>query len=254
MQDISASVGRGGVNTRQDVLIVQRLLNERGFPCGAPDGAYGPRTRDAIHAFQRTFMPEPDGRIDPGGATIKRLNRKIPLTRLIPTPERSTLNKGVSPVNNELMTDLFGSPRRSYTANCQSVTQAKLKRNIITKSVGPFRATGLKPAVQSLTEIMAEIQRERPEVYAALGTAGMLCCRWVRGSTTSISNHSWGTAIDLKLSGVLDARGNDRVQYGLTLIAPIFNRFGWYWGAAFPTEDAMHFEAGRALVESWTLA
>jgi hypothetical protein len=29
--------------------------------------------------------------------------------------------------------------------------------------------------------------------------------RWVRGSTTSISNHSWGTATDIKINGVLDA-------------------------------------------------
>ena len=83
---------------------------------------------------------------------------------------------------------------------------------------------------------------------ADLGTAGMLCCRLVRGSATAISNHSWGTAIDLTLDGVLDVYGDDKVQYGLTLIAPIFNRHGWYWGAAFRTEDGMHFEGSKALV------
>ena len=73
----------------------------------------------------------------------------------------------------------------------------------------------------------------------------------MRGSTTSISNHPWGTAIDLTLNGVLDAYGDSHVQYGLTLIAPIFNRHGWYWGAAFGKEDGMHFEGGRALVSRW---
>jgi hypothetical protein len=95
------------------------------------------------------------------------------------------------------------------------------------------------------------MQREQPDVYAVLGTAGMLCCRYQRGSTSAISNHSWGTAIDLTIAKVLDARGDNKVQYGLTLIAPIFNRHGWYWGAMFPTEDAMHFEASKGLVEKW---
>jgi D-alanyl-D-alanine dipeptidase len=52
---------------------------------------------------------------------------------------------------------------------------------------------------------MADIAKEQPAVYAGLGSAGMLCCRLVRGSTTAISNHSWGTAIDLTLNGVLDS-------------------------------------------------
>jgi D-alanyl-D-alanine carboxypeptidase len=69
--------------------------------------------------------------------------------------------------------------------------------------------------------------------------------------TTAISNHSWGTAIDLTLEGILDTYGDGRVQVGLTLIAPIFNRRGWYWGAAFRKEDGMHFEASKALIEPW---
>ncbi|HKP62074.1 MAG TPA: M15 family metallopeptidase [Polyangiales bacterium] len=259
MPDINASVGKDAINKSDDVFIVQRLLNERGFRCGTPDGVCGSRTRDAIIAFQRGFMHKPDGRVDPGGSSMKRLNQpgkpvtteSGSLTRLVPKPERSTINSGLVAVNNTLMTQFFGKPREDYSEECQPVTNAVLKRNMTSASIGPFKVTGMTQAVRSLGEIMPEIQRLQPDVYAALGTAGMLCCRWVRGSTTSISNHSWGTAIDLKLNGVLDARGNNQVQYGLTLIAPIFNRFGWYWGAGFTTEDAMHFEAGRALVESW---
>jgi hypothetical protein len=76
----------------------------------------------------------------------------------------------------------------------------------------------------------------------------MLCARFVRGSTTAISNHAWGTAIDLTLDGVLDRRGDGRVQVGLTRIAPIFNRHSWFWGAGFRTEDAMHFEGSDELI------
>ena len=126
-----------------------------------------------------------------------------------------------------------------------------MRRHDLTKDVGPFRARGLAPALEALTAIFAEIKREQSEVYAGLGTAGMLCARLVRGSTSAISNHSWGTAIDLTLDGVLDRRGDDRVQVGLIAIAPIFNRHGWFWGAGFRTEDAMHFEASDELIRRW---
>lgn len=237
---ISASVGRDGLNQPADVKVVQALLNKRGFDCGQVDGRCGRRTVQAIISFQSRFARAPDGRVDPGGKTLARLNSQeatLPpkpqlnesLTRTVPAPLRSAINGGLTPVTN-----------------------ARLKRNITSASVGPFRVTGLGPAVKSLGEVMTEIQRMRPEVYKALGTAGMLCCRYVRGSTSSISNHSWGTAVDLTINGVLDRRGDGKVQYGLTLIAPIFNRFGWYWGATFKTEDGMHFEASQQLVKQWT--
>jgi hypothetical protein len=145
----------------------------------------------------------------------------------------------------------FGKPRESMSADCQPITNAALKEQVVTASVGPFKVTGLKLAVDSLRGVMQEISTKHPEVYTALGSAGMLCCRYVRGSTSSISNHSWGTAIDLTLHGLLDKRGDGMVQYGLSVIAPIFNRHGWYWGAAFNTEDAMHFEVSRGELEKW---
>jgi hypothetical protein len=112
------------------------------------------------------------------------------------------------------------------------------------EDVGPFKARGLEPAVTSLKRVMDEIREEEPEVYQGLGSSGMLCARLVRGSAVSISNHSWGTAIDLNLNGVLDQRGDRKrtTQAGLARIAPIFNRHRWYWGAGFPIEDSMHFE------------
>ena len=173
------------------------------------------------------------------------------LTTLVPRPDAHTMNPGLVAVSSSYMVQALGQPRHSYSQDCQPLTNEKLKKHIVSKSVGPFRATGLDLAVDSLAAVMEDIRKEQPAVYAALGTAGMLCCRNIRGSTTGISNHSWGTAIDLTLNGVLDRRGDSKVQVGLTLIAPIFNRHGWYWGAAFRTEDAMHFEASRSLVSQW---
>ena len=173
------------------------------------------------------------------------------LTSVVPRSTLGPLNSGLKALSNTYMLEHLGKPRETFSTDCKPVTNATLKKNIKTASVGPFSVTGLAPAVDSLRLVMADIKTAHPEVYKALGSAGMLCCRYVRGSTTSISNHSWGTAVDLTINGVLDKRGDGKVQRGLALIAPIFNKHGWYWGAGFPTEDAMHFEIGRDLLASF---
>jgi len=79
--ELSAPVGAGGTNRGGDVLQVQRGLNEAMPFDGVPlviDGVCGPRTIDKIVLFQRRFMNHPDGRIDPLGATHRRINRIIP--------------------------------------------------------------------------------------------------------------------------------------------------------------------------------
>lgn len=171
------------------------------------------------------------------------------LTTLVPIP--ALTNAGVSSAKQSTMLGLLGNPRRDYTSECQSIAHPALKSLVVFRDLGAFKVRGLKPAVDSLEEVLAGIRVEQPQVYAALGTAGMLCARLVRGSAHAISNHSWGTAIDLTLDGVLDRRGDGKVQLGLTAIAPIFNRHGWFWGAAFATEDAMHFEVGDQLIRKW---
>jgi len=261
---ISASVGQGGVNVAADVAVVQGLLIARGFTSiASANGVCDAVTISAIEDYQSAFLPSPDGRVDPGGSTWLHLSASggsgaapaggTSLGRLVPKPAAGTINQGLTAASNVLMLAAFGQPlvAGNYTSQCQVPTNPTLRRNLVTDTVGPFKVTGLLPAVLSLKEVMVDIQSGQPQVYAALGTAGMLCCRLVRGSTTSVSNHSWGTAIDLTLDGVLDERGDDLVQYGLTLIAPIFNRHGWYWGAGFTTEDGMHFEGSAAKIGEW---
>ena len=171
-------------------------------------------------------------------------------TNLIAIPKG--INQGLRGTSNTLMLSLLGSPSDKYTRSCTEPSNPKFLSQVAWgKDVGPFRVSGYKLAVNSLKKVMQDIKQEQPEIYNGLSTAGMLCSRYVRGSRSSISNHSWGTAIDLKINGVLDRRGNDKVQVGLALIAPIFNRHGWFWGAGFPTEDAMHFEVSREKLKQW---
>ncbi len=156
--------------------------------------------------------------------------------------------KSIASAKQTTMLSLLGNPRADYGEDCRPITNPKLKPLVVRRNVGPFTVQGLGPAVDSLEMVMADIRADEPDVYAAIGNMGMLCARFVRDSTTAISNHSWGTAIDLTLDGKLDRRGDGFVQTGLIRIAPIFNRHGWFWGAGFRTEDAMHFECGDAMI------
>lgn len=55
----------GTLDTQTLVRTIQAALNSRGFDAGPADGALGPRTRDAIRAFQTTIGAAATGEIDP---------------------------------------------------------------------------------------------------------------------------------------------------------------------------------------------
>lgn len=82
-RQISASVGRmGGRNLPDDVRTVQELLNEVPATSGGPapplvpDSLCGPKTIGAIQTFQLHHFgfSGADGRVDPGGRTLAKLN------------------------------------------------------------------------------------------------------------------------------------------------------------------------------------
>jgi hypothetical protein len=74
---------------------------------------------------------------------------------------------------------------------------------------------------------------------------GSFVLRFVRGSRTTLSNHSFGSAFDInerydKLSrrpAIVGQKGSIRE------LVPIANKWGFYWGGHYETRpDGMHFE------------
>jgi hypothetical protein len=175
---------------------------------------------------------------------------------LVALPDRSQYNVGLSSPSNARMIELLGNPRDSYTGDCQPVTNRTLARKISTQKIGNVRLTGLTIAIESLKSIFVRVSVEIPALIPHLSTAGMLCCRRVKlpGGVLgrSISNHSWGTAVDVKVNGELDVQGDGRAQRGLLILSTYFNAAGWVWGASFPREDAMHFEVSAQLLTKWS--
>ncbi|HEX6908963.1 MAG TPA: M15 family metallopeptidase [Longimicrobium sp.] len=174
---------------------------------------------------------------------------------LVPIP--ANINPGVSAAKQRTMLEIFGRPC-SLSADCTAVTNPKVRNLLVTRDVGPFNVTGIRPTVEALTRIFDRVKQEQPDLFDAVGTAGVLCCRRVRRApgqspSPNFSNHSWGTAIDLTIKGKLDPRGNGTTQFGILLLAPFFNAERFFWGAGFrgASEDAMHFEASDELVREW---
>src|SRR5687767_1802701 len=78
VQALAGSVGAGGQNRRDDVALVQLLLNaERTAKKMAllkVDGNAGPATEKAIRGFQTAYLDSPaDGRVDANGLTFRAL-------------------------------------------------------------------------------------------------------------------------------------------------------------------------------------
>ncbi len=80
---IAASVGENGTNRSEDVRTIQEMLNKALPDWGGPspklgvDGICGQKTKAAIRRFQQVQLStyfRPDGRVDPGKRTLKRLN------------------------------------------------------------------------------------------------------------------------------------------------------------------------------------
>lgn len=177
---------------------------------------------------------------------------------VIPKPKASTVNVGLSSPKLATLRAILGEPRDGYTGTCQPIT-GPFKDRIVTRSVGPFRCTGVDVAVAALKDLLDTVKAEVPDLYAILGTAGMACARKVKlrqpdGSIKlgkNPSNHSWGLAVDITLGGALDRQGDDKCYRGLLVLARYFNAAGWYWGVSFPTEDGMHFEVAESTLRAW---
>ncbi len=80
MYRLTGSVGQGGRNAHDDVLLVQKLLNKNAqiatLNGTIPEtGIYDESTQKGILAFQRNVvrLSSPDGRIDPHGRTFRIL-------------------------------------------------------------------------------------------------------------------------------------------------------------------------------------
>lgn len=186
------------------------------------------------------------------------------LLRQVPKPHADQVNTGASACKASTLRKWLGEPRvkKDYDSNGKPPTNPKLVKNLRVAHIGKFRVNCLKPLADKLESayklilaksinpsLSAEERQDWRDLSENLGTAGALNCRWVRGSKTTLSNHSWGSAIDFTYAGMLDNRGDNLIFAWELMLYQVLKSHGIFWGVEFPTEDGMHFELSNEEVE-----
>jgi hypothetical protein len=170
---------------------------------------------------------------------------------LVLIANRRNVNRGLSVASPSFLEGFLGRPRDQLSDTCEPITNPKLKDMLVTEQVGPITVQMLRPAIDSLKSIFEKVQSVDKDLYDRISTAGSLCVRRIRGTTSATSTHSFGLAIDLNIDGALDTLADGRTQVGLTILADFFRAEGWIWGAGYTREDSMHFEVSREQLETW---
>ena len=164
---------------------------------------------------------------------------------------RTSVIRGLEVAGSRYLEAKLGRPRETLSDDCQPMTNPELSSKLVLEQVGPIRVRMLRPAVDSLRRVFENVRSADPDLYARINTSGSLCVRRIRGTSNSLSTHSYGLAVDLNIDGQLDNFTDGKTQLGLTILADFFHAEGWVWGAGFRREDSMHFEISRRQLDEW---
>lgn len=246
----------------QNVETWQEQLIALGYDLGegGADGYFGEDTDAATRQFQRDRDLEEDGIVgsQSWAAAFPCESEPTPVPEgddidyieLVPLPDKTNINSGLITPNEEFMLSILGDPNiGSDTFEYQDLIE--------TRNVGPFTVEGLIPMLGDLEDIFAQVQVEKPQLYEDVMEIGMLVRRSKKDSSGNeipgtISNHSWGTAIDLFFGEGFDLNEDGQTNRGLVELAPYFQDKGYIWGAGFSNfEDSGHFEASEELIQQW---
>lgn len=161
------------------------------------------------------------------------------------------------PLSRSERETLFGGPfkweRRPERGNPENILILGEweDRNIITVDIpqlrkvpGNFsRMRWNKRGVEQLKALWAAWEKAGL-LDLVLSYEGSFVPRTIRGSTTSLSNHAYGTAFDInyhwnQLGATPAAEGEEGDVHPLV---PLAHEHGFYWGGNFARLDGMHFE------------
>ena len=187
----------------------------------------------------------------PAETTRGEISQLESYTQVVLIANRTGVNKGLKVAGGKYLQEKLGRPREVLSDKCEPMTNESLRSKLVTEKVGPIRVTMLRPAIESLKRVFANVEKVDPFLYDQINTAGALCVRRIRGTTNSLSTHSYGLAVDLNIDGRLDNFTDGKTQLGLTILADFFHEEGWVWGAGFRREDSMHFEISRKKLDEW---
>lgn len=252
-----------------EVKTVQFFLIGLGLYRGAVDGNFGPKTKSAVVGYQKSKGLVADGVI--GNVTLSAMLADG--LKLIETPD--TAKPGVfppefparpayGPMTSARANAAFGT--FSYVAaptkgNPEGIriTDNWESENIVLFKIPQLVTLGLSRTgnvrahrkVVAQTIALWQAWEEAGLLDLIISWEGMFFARFIRGSRTSLSNHSKGSAFDINagFNGLGKVPASTGAKGSVRELVPLAVRFGFYWGGWFSRGDGMHFENKTLLSE-----
>jgi len=252
-----------------DVRQWQFFLIGQGIQAGTADGIFGEQTLLATQAFQQRHGLVPDGFV--GNRTLgeaARLGFEIAKDPAPPTdpgganfPPPPSFPAITSTTERQKLFGKFTFKHRPVPGNFENIeiTDDFVAKNIVTVKIPQLVGVRRAPSsgrVQFHRSAAAQLEA----LWAEWDTAGLLdrvltfdgsfVPRFIRGSTTTLSNHAFGSAFDINadfnplgaVPALVGKRGSVRE------LVQIANQHGFFWGGHFKgRKDGMHFEIAKLL-------
>jgi hypothetical protein len=247
--------GSSGPNIKK----IQIFLRGLKFYLHPVDTSFGPNMETAVKAFQKKNGLIDDGII--GNGTLSLMLRQglalMPeVGEFPPKPEFAPL------LSNTQRQNIFGTfkykdaPTKSNPEGI--IILGDWEAQNIVEVILPelSEATNGKYTKMRVHKLIANQMRG---LWAEWKSAGLLHLvktyegafypRYIRGSSKSLSNHSWGTAFDINYEW--NMLGQVPAQVGevgsVRELVPIAHKWGFYWGGHFTRKDGMHMEIAKVL-------
>ncbi len=235
----------------QLVLKWQKFLISKGYSIGSLDGIFGSKTDAATKDWQKKNGLTNDGVVGSKSFAKAKTQGFAYEEVSIWYPPRPNFG---SPSAAKVK-DMFGEFRFERTSGSeirilgnwasQNIVEVEIKQ---LKGVEGAPKNGKirfhKKGANQIKELFNEIEKLNLDDLI-ISWAGSFYPRLVRGSSSRLSNHSWGTAFDINApQNWLGERPAKIGEKGSLLkIVPIANAFGFFWGGHYQNRlDGMHFE------------
>lgn len=263
---------RLGVNG-DDVRQWQTFLTGQGFFQGEVSGFFDPETKQATMDFQRAHEVKPfDGEAgDKTFGMAMQLGYSVardPLNTDETGPNWPPAPDFAPVVSTAQKQQLFGAMAyvpapTPWNREAIRITNGWDRDNIVMAKVPQLARVGASTSVAFHKAAVWQFE----QLWAAWEAAGLLdlvvswegsyAPRFVRGSTTYLSNHAYGTAFDINAK--FNALGAKPALVGRTgsvrKLVPLANEWGFYWGGHFGGRpDGMHFEVAFLINPTTVLA
>lgn len=227
------------------------------------DGVFGPRTEAATKAFQRLSKQFPDGVVSPQtfAAALKAgfdpgISDPLGGTAGADWPPLPPFPPLISNLEREQVFGKFEFVRIAPDRDDIRILGNWEAQNIVTITVPQLAGVKSAPTsgrIRVHKLVAAQCQAlfrawEQDGLLPLLRTwEGSFVPRYIRGSSTTLSNHAWGTAFDVnyqwnQLGHVPALRGD---VGSVRELVPRAHQLGFYWGGHFSRSDGMHFEVAR---------